>query len=255
MNPRQPGLARRILAWGVHGYTALGLPAAAGIAYLIIDRPIEKSFQWVFVLMLAAMFVDVTDGPMARAIRIRDVVPQFDGRRLDDLVDWLTYTCLPLLFMWKAAVLGSISSWWLLAPLMASAYGFCQVAIKTADGFFLGFPSLWNLVAFYLYNLQPLPDWIALALILLLSFLTFVPLRYLYPNQPGLLNRITNVLAALWGAFLIWIITLMPKDLEYSLTVQRLTQVSLIFPIYYFVSSWILSWRKSRVSGELVSGE
>src|SRR5438874_10370564 len=188
MNGGQQTPVRVILAWCVHAYTALGLPAAAGMAYLIIDQPVAASFRWTFVLMFAATFVDCTDGPLARAIRIREVLPGFDGRRLDDIVDWLTYTCLPLLFMWKADVLGGLSGWWLVAPLMASAYGFSQVSIKTADGYFLGFPSYWNLVAFYLYALQPIPSWLSLGLILLFSILTFVPLRYLYPNQPGLLN-------------------------------------------------------------------
>src|SRR5205085_59591 len=143
--------------------------AAAGMAYLIIDQPLAASFRWTFVLMLAATFVDCTDGPMARAIRIREVLPGFDGRRLDDLVDWLTYTCLPLLLIWKANLLGSLGGWWLLAPLMASAYGFSQVSIKTVDGYFLGFPSLWNLVALYLYAIQPIPPSLSLGLILLLS--------------------------------------------------------------------------------------
>ena len=40
-------------------------------------------------------------------------------------------------------------------PLLASGYGFSQVNVKTADGFFLGFPSYWNIVAYYLYVLQP----------------------------------------------------------------------------------------------------
>src|SRR5262249_51856422 len=157
-----------------------GLPCAAGMAYLIIAQPIPYSYRWVFVLMLVATLVDCTDGPMARAVRIREAVPGFDGRRLDDLVDWLTYTCLPLLFVWKAGILGDFSGWWLIAALMASAYGFCQVAIKTSDGYFLGFPSYWNIVALYLYAMQPVPSWTSLALILILSVLTFVPLRYLY---------------------------------------------------------------------------
>src|SRR5438270_12089287 len=95
MNGAQPSPLRVILAWCVHAYTALGLPAAAGMAYLIIDQPVAASFRWTFVLMLAATFVDCTDGRMARAIRIREVLPGCDCRRLDDLVDWLTYTRLP----------------------------------------------------------------------------------------------------------------------------------------------------------------
>ena len=44
-------------------------------------------------------------------------------------------------------------AWLLWLPLLASAYGFSQVNAKTPDGFFLGFPSYWNIIAFYLYVL------------------------------------------------------------------------------------------------------
>ena len=74
------------------------------------------------------------------------------------MVDFLTYTFLPLLLLWRAKVLPAGQEGWLLAPLLASAYGFCQVAAKTDDGYFLGFPSYWNVVAFYLYVLRP-PGW------------------------------------------------------------------------------------------------
>jgi len=244
---------RITLAWCVHAYTALGLPVSAVMAYLIIVQPLDASFRWAFVMMLVATFVDCTDGPVARAIRIREVLPGFDGRRLDDLVDWLTYTCLPLLLIWKAGLLGSFGGWWLIVPLMASAYGFCQVSIKTDDGYFLGFPSLWNIIAFYLYALQPMPASISLGLILLLSVLTFVPLRYLYPNQPGLLNRLTILFGAAWCVLLGWIFAVMPNDNERSESVKRLTIVSLIFPIYYFISSWIITWRLWRT--RVVRGE
>src|ERR1043165_1101811 len=50
---------------------------------------------------------------------------------------------------------------------LASAYGFSQTNAKTDDGFFLGFPSYWNIVAFYLYVLR-LPGALSLAIILLL---------------------------------------------------------------------------------------
>ena len=93
----------------------------------------------------------------ARAqVRIKEVVPGFDGRRLDDIVDFLNYTFLPLLLIWRAGILPAGQEAWLFLPLLASVYGFCQVQAKTEDGYFLGFPSLWNLVALYLYVL-PLP--------------------------------------------------------------------------------------------------
>src|SRR5271165_7164352 len=150
---------QRLLAWSVHGYTALGLVAAAGIAWLLVGpgEPTPSAFRAAFGLMLLATLIDATDGTLARAVRIKDVLPGFDGRRLDDLVDFQTYTTLPLLLVYQAKLLSPGQEAWLLLPLLASAYGFSQTSAKTSDGYFLGFPSYWNLVAFYLYVLQPPP--------------------------------------------------------------------------------------------------
>src|SRR5437764_564411 len=192
---------RQVLAWGVHLYTALGLVAAAVIAVLIVEGG-GTAFRAAFALMLVATLIDATDGTLARRVKIKETLPGFDGRRLDDLVDFLNYTFLPLFLIWRAGILPVDTEYVLLLPLMASAYGFCQVSAKTDDGYFLGFPSYWNLVAFYLYILQPLPVWAALGAVLTLALLTFVPSRYLYPTQRGRLNRLTNVLGAAWRALL-----------------------------------------------------
>ena len=160
--------------------------AAAAIAVLLVQGG-AAAFRWSFVLMLVATIVDATDGTLARKIGIKKVLPQFDGRKLDDLTDFLTYTFLPLLLVWRAELLPGHWDWVLLLPLLASAYGFCQVEAKTDDGYFLGFPSLWNVVAFYLYVLQ-LPGWLAVAVVVVFSLLTFVPTRYLYPSQSGKIN-------------------------------------------------------------------
>src|SRR5947207_1644234 len=133
-----PSRNTKVLAWGVHLYTAWGLLAAAGIAILLAGQhPDADAFRWAFVLMQAATLVDSTDGMLARRIRVKEVVPGFDGRRLDDLIDFLDYTCLPLLLIWRADLLPGGQAWWLFVPLLASAYGFCQVTVKTADGYFL----------------------------------------------------------------------------------------------------------------------
>ncbi len=143
---RPPGKLQRVLGWCVHGYTASGLVAAGLIAVLLV-RGGPDAFRWSFLLMVIATIVDSTDGTLARKIRIKEAVPSFDGRRLDDIVDFLTYTFLPLLLIYRAKILPEGQEAWLLLPLLASVYGFCQVQAKTDDGYFLGFPSLWNLVA------------------------------------------------------------------------------------------------------------
>lgn len=231
---------RILLAWAVHAFTALGLVIAAIIAVLIVQAG-DANFVRAFELMILATAIDALDGPLARYARVQQVLPAFDGRRLDDLIDFLNYTCLPLLLIWRADLLSPGQSWWLLFPLVASIYGFSQSDAKTGDGYFLGFPSYWNVVAFYLYFLK-LEPWLSLGILLTLAALTFVPLRYFYPTQPGFANRMACVLAAIWGGLLILILTLSPE------TQRPWLLGSLLFPLGYLVFSWWLNWRLRKRS-------
>jgi phosphatidylcholine synthase len=223
------------LAWLAHAYTALGLVCAAAIATLIV-RGGDESFRLAFLLMIAATFVDSTDWWFARRVRVKDVTPGFDGRRLDDLIDFLTYTCLPLLLVWRAGLLGESSAWWILAPLVASAYGFCQVEAKTPDNYFLGFPSYWNVIALYLYLLGLPAGW-ALAVLLLFALLTFVPARYLYPSHGG---RGTTFVVG-FGA--VWVVSLLVIMWLWRTAPPWLVVASLSFPVYYLAASWVISIR------------
>ena len=228
-------MASRLLAWSAHGNTALGLVCAAHMAVQLVAGG-GASFRLAFLLMIAATFVVATDGVLARAARVGEVTPGFDGRRLDDLIDFLTYTCLPLLLVWRADLLGPAGAWWLLVPLVASAYGFCQVHAKTEDHYFLGFPSYRNVIALYLYLLR-LPAAAALAVILFFAALTFVPARYLYPTRGGPAVRLTVVLGAGWLISLLAILWL------WRAAPRGLVVVSLLFPAYYLVLSWAVSIR------------
>jgi phosphatidylcholine synthase len=245
---RRKRALRQCLAWGVHFYTALGLVAAAAIAAMIV-RGDATGFAWAFVLMLIATLIDATDGMLARVFKVKDVVPGFDGRRLDDLVDFLTFTFLPLLLLWRAEVLPPNLAWCWLVPLLASAYGFCQVQAKTSDGYFLGFPSLWNIVAFYLYVLR-LSAGLTLGIVWLLAVLTFVPSRYLYPSRGGgRLNLLTNLLGVVWTGLLVWILARLLADQGVDEVTHWLTVLSLAYPVYYLAASWLVSvqfWRSRR---------
>ncbi len=95
-NHAPPSTLRRVLGWCVHAYTASGLAIAAVILALLVNGG-PDAFRWSFLLMFTATIVDATDGTFARAVRIKEAVPSFDGRRLDDITDFLTYTFLPLM--------------------------------------------------------------------------------------------------------------------------------------------------------------
>jgi phosphatidylcholine synthase len=237
--PSSASLGRKILAWGVHLYTGSGLLLAAWIVSLLLqpDRTAD-TYRICFLLMLIATLIDATDGTLARMVRIKETLPGFDGRRLDDLVDFLMYTCLPLLLIERAGLLPPNWNWVLLVAFGASAYGFSQSDVKTADGSFLGFPSYWNIVAFYLYML-PITDEAAV-IIIGLALLTFVPIRYPYPTQRGRVNRIMLALSVPWAAIVLVIVVTSWDD-----GVPRgLSRASAVYPLLYLATAWGMSFRR-----------
>ena len=230
---------RQLLAWLAHLYTALGLICAAAIAVLIVGGG-DAAFRWSFFLMMVATAIDATDGWLARKARVREVLPAFDGSALDDLIDFHTYTSLPLLLIWRAGVLTDGTAWLLLLPLLASAYGFSQVDAKTADGFFLGFPSYWNIVAFYLYVLGP-PAPVAAAVLVVFSVLTFVRTPYIYASKGGPFAWTMNIGAVVW---FILLGVVLGGPTHYS---QVLAFFSLLYPAAYLgLSASVTIQRRAR---------
>jgi phosphatidylcholine synthase len=227
-----------VRAWVVHGYTALGLVAAAAMAWSIVEGT-PTSLRWAIGWMIVATVIDATDGTLARRWRVQELVPGFDGRRLDDIVDFQTYTSLPLFFLWRSGVVPDTAAGWLLVPLLASAYGFCQTRAKTEDHFFLGFPSYWNVLAIYLYWIGP-PLWLTIALLLLFSLLTFVPFLYLYPSYDGPFSRSTRLLCAGWAVVLGLLVG------EQFADPVPVVWASLSFPVYYLILSWGITLRRWR---------
>ena len=93
-----PNLLR---AWLVHIYTASGALAAFFGTLAMFDDRYRDAFLW----MIVSTFVDATDGLLARAARVRQILPGFDGARLDDIVDYLTFVFLPVLLLYRAGTL------------------------------------------------------------------------------------------------------------------------------------------------------
>lgn len=218
------------LAWLVHLYTALG----AVVAFFTIILIEQSKFQEAFWLMSLAVLIDATDGTLARAARVKEFIPWFDGDRLEDIIDYANYVIVPCWLFVHANVLPPPDAIWLSSlPLLASAYGFCQKEAKTSDLFFLGFPSYWNIVAFYAYVLQS-PPWVNAFAIMLLSILVFVPIRYIYPSRSPQFRALTNILGTLWGLALLVIIYLLPQP------PRSLVLLSFLFPAYYaLLTLWL----------------
>jgi phosphatidylcholine synthase len=214
----------------VHLYTASGIVLAFLAARAVIDFDYRTAFFWLWVQVL----VDATDGPLARRFRVRERIPWFDGAKLDDITDYLTYVFVPALFVWRGAI---VPSAWALpvaaAMLLSSAYGFNRSHAKTADHFFTGFPSYWNVVAFYLL-IAGWPSNVNALILLALAALVVVPIRYIYPSRTPRWRVATNVAGVAWGALMLFMLW------QYPAVSRQFFFISLLFPVYYGLLSLAL---------------
>ncbi len=233
----RPSALRVGLAWGVHLYTAAGAVVGALALLAVVGGDFARAVLW----MLAAIIIDATDGMLARAVGVARVLPNIDGRRLDDMVDYLNYVVVPVVFMLATGSLNHPA--WAAVPILASAYGFAQTDAKTPDDFFLGWPSYWNVVAIYAWLLDVSPA-VTTAWVIAFAALVFVPLKYIYPSRMHRLRGATtagslaSVLVVAWAVI----------DPERARAL-RLIEISLLFPIYYFaVSCWLGGWLTRRPS-------
>lgn len=226
---------RRLAAWGVHLLTASGAPAGV-LAILASERGDAPTAFWWMAYTLA---IDSLDGTLARAVGVKRALPFFDGARLDDLVDYFTYVIVPALFLVHAELLPpAVALPVALCPVVASAYGFCRTDAKTTDHFFTGFPSYWNVVAFYLYTLG-WPASVNAAVVVALSVGVFVPIRYVYPSRSPALRPLTIGLGCVWGVLVLYLFTQLPA------APQSLVLLSLAYPAYYVGLSLVLRARRT----------
>jgi phosphatidylcholine synthase len=230
----RPGALRVGAAWGVHLLTASSAPAGV-LAILASERgDAAAAMGW----MAYTVAIDAIDGTLARAVGVKRVLPFFDGTRLDDVVDYFTYVVVPALFLLHFRLLPATGAVPVaLCPVLASAYGFCRTDAKTTDHFFTGFPSYWNIVAFYLYGLG-WPPALNAAVVVVLSIAVFVPIRYVYPSRTTTLRPLTVALGIGWGIAVLY-------TLAHLRTVPRMLVVaSLAFPAYYVALSVALMARR-----------
>jgi phosphatidylcholine synthase len=225
----------KIRAWLVHLYTSLGLVVGFMALLAIHFGEAQQAFIWFFL----AMFIDATDGTLARACDVKRWAPSFDGRKLDDITDYLNYAFLPVFFAWRLELVDG----WMVAVLpvvlISAVYGFCQTGAKTSDGYFTGFPNFWNLAVVYMYALE-MPQWANFLILALFAFLVFVPVKFVSYSTPQK-ARLAKALSVVYGAMLALIILGMRGPFIY---------ISLILPVIYFLYPVYQRLKQEPMPGE-----
>jgi len=185
----------RLGAAAVHLLTASG----AVLALLALRAVHDGDWQMMFVWLGAALIVDAVDGPLARLLAIKTVLPRFSGERLDLIVDYLTYVAVPAYALTEAPLLPEAARLPAAAAiLLASLFHVADRNSKTEEGYFVGFPAIWNVVLLYLFALGLSPG-VSLAIVAIFVLLTFVPILAVHPFRVARLRPLTCLVTALWA--------------------------------------------------------
>jgi phosphatidylcholine synthase len=232
---RFPASRRLLVAgWTLHAYTASG----AVLALVAVAAAINGDAVRALWILLIALVIDGTDGMLARRLEVKRTIPTFDGARLDDIVDYITYAFVPMVLLWTCGYLPA-GTWGAVVaaiPLMASCYQFCRTDAKTDDHYFLGFPSYWNVLAFYVIVLD-LPPAVTAGILLTCSILVFVPIKYVYPSRTRVMRVLNLALAGFW--LLLYVVILADVDGLRTVAIA----LSLAYIAYYVIASLYLTIR------------
>lgn len=187
-------------AFTIHIFTALG----AALALLALVLATTGQWAGMFFCLGLALVVDGIDGPLARAFKVKEVLPRWSGDTLDLVVDFVTYVFVPAYAIAASGYLpDALAVPAGLVVVITGALYFADREMKTSDNYFRGFPAIWNLAAFYLYLLEPLA-WLAAVAVVVLAALTFVPIYIVHPLRVRRLRTLNLVLMAVWALLAGW---------------------------------------------------
>lgn len=194
--------ARLAAAVAVHLLTASG--AICGL--LALHFTAMGEWQLVFSWLGLALIVDALDGPLARKLEVAAVLPRFNGATLDQAVDYLNYCVVPAFIILESGIFED----WLAIPVaggmvVSSLFHIADKSSKTADGYFVGFPAVWNIACFYLFVFAPGAG-AAVALILALGVLTFIPAKWVHPFRVRHFRLVTMAVVVCWGVAAIHVV-------------------------------------------------
>ncbi len=194
---------RRALAAAVHVFTGLGIVCGLLATLAVFEQAWEQVFLWLGI----ALVIDGVDGTLARRADVGSRIPRVSGERLDQVIDYVTYVFIPVLALLQSGILSGIGGLVLAALiLLSSLFHFSDLGNKADDHCFVGFPAIWNIVAFYLFAFAT-PAWLTALAILLCVALTFVPMRWVHPVRVTSLWQITTVAVVIWAvaaSYTIW---------------------------------------------------
>jgi len=166
---------RHILQWRflIHLWTLSGLGFAMLALQAIYVGDFDSAARW----LLFVLFVDHSDGTLARTFKVAKHIERVNGATLDLVTDVIGMTFVPIFFCWKAGVFlpgwGAALS---VGAIMTCSFKYAQKQTVLEDGYSLGAPPVF--LTTMLFWLLGAPQVWATAFVIVLIVLCWSPVRY-----------------------------------------------------------------------------
>lgn len=189
-----------IRAFSVHILTASG----AYVAFLALVAAAEERFVAMWWWLGLALLIDGIDGPIARKLRVKEVLPTWSGELLDNVIDYVTYALIPAFALYQSGMIGPTMSFVCAGLIvMSSAIYYANMGMKTEENFFSGFPVVWNMLVFTLFAIQA-GEWTAMFVVFIAVIVTFLPIHFLHPVRVARLRPLNLTIFLAWCLLGMW---------------------------------------------------
>jgi phosphatidylcholine synthase len=223
----------------VHLLTASG----AVFGLFALSESAQHNWSGAFIWLGVALIVDGIDGPIARWTNVKQVLPRFSGERMDLVVDYLNYCVVPAFIIVESGLVAE--RWSTLAAgliLISSLFHFIDQDSKTKDGYFVGFPAIWNIICLYIFVLG-LGQKLALLVIVVLALMTFVPITWPHPL------RVVGWRLPTYGIAAAWLIAAVIAIHQGFPSSGAIRSVFVAVAVYVVILGVVRAWLKEPLAG------
>lgn len=197
-----PMVKRKKLTWPQARAFSVHLLTASGsfLAFLSLVAASENQWAAMFWWLGLALFVDGIDGPIARKLEVKEILPTWSGVMLDNIIDYVTYVLIPAFALYQRGFMGPGLSFTSAAIIViTSAIYYADTGMKTKENFFRGFPVVWNMIVFTLFVIEP-GEYPSFAVVVVAAIFTFVPMNFLHPVRVERLRVVNLPIFLAWCA-------------------------------------------------------
>lgn len=242
---------QKAAAWLVHAFTASGI--VAGFWAIVCIS--EGNFFMAFLMLFLTLVIDGIDGTFARMANTKEVLPNMSGQTMDYVIDFATYAIIPAYLIYAATIDGipiseggsylvpeELRFWAAAIILLVSTLYYGKEGMVSNDYYFVGFPVMWNMVAFYLYYVYQFPPLGNFIMILIFAILHFVPIKFLYPSRTPKFKRTNIFITVLFVVSNVALLTIVEGKYDSALAYQIMRGLSLFCMFYFAATAVYHTW-------------